>query len=108
VCRFPYYSADRRAYQQDSFRDPASELLEFSRIAQKLHYFLQFLFGLVDAGYILESNLCLTLGKDLGLALGKRHDPHPRPHLFHRKPPDQKKMPIGTTQDRTLLRNLLS
>ena len=79
----------RRAHQKHPFGDPPAQLLKFLRALQELHDFLELFLGLINPRDIGEGDLRLTLREELGLALGERHDPLPRPHLFHGKPPDQ-------------------
>ena len=56
---------------------------------QELHDFLELFLGLIDPRDVGEGDLRLALREELGLALGEGHDPLPRPHLLHGKPPDQ-------------------
>ena len=89
------FASPRRANQKHPFGNPPPELLEFIGSFQKFHHFLQLFLGLIDSSYIGESDLRLILCKKLGFAFTERHDPHPRPHLFHSEPPDQKKNADG-------------
>ena len=89
------FACPRRAEQEHAFGDLPPQLLEFTRILQKLHHFLKFIFGFVDSGYIGKSDLGSTLGKKLGLAFAERHHSLAGSHLFHRIPPDQEKNADG-------------
>src|SRR4030042_3447417 len=62
------FARPRRADQKDPFGNPSPQFLEFPRIAQKFHYFLELFFGFIDSSYIRESDLRLTLSEYLGFA----------------------------------------
>ena len=89
------FTCSRRAEEEHALGNLPPQFLKFSRILQEFHHFLKFIFGFIDSGHIGKSDLGSILGKKLGLAFAERHDPHPRPHLFHGKPPDQEKKPDG-------------
>ncbi len=51
----------------------AAQALELAGIAQELDDLLEVLLGLVDAGHVLEGDLALRLGQQLGARLAKAH-----------------------------------
>ena len=50
-------TASRRSQQQDALRDLGAQGLELLRVLQELDDFLQFLFGFLDSGHIVKSDL---------------------------------------------------
>ena len=81
------------AYEQDAFRDPASELREFLGALQEFDYLLNLFLRLIDAGYVLEGYLVLVLRKHPGLVFTERHRfsparlelPHEYDHYYDQK-----------------------
>src|SRR5581483_1862151 len=61
----------RGADQQYAAPDAAAEALEFSRIAQEFDDLLQILFGLVDAGDVLEGDAAVRLGQQFRARLAE-------------------------------------
>ena len=55
-------AGSRRSYQQHSLRDTAAQLGEALWIAEELDNFLQFVFGLVNTGYIGKGNFMRIFG----------------------------------------------
>ena len=62
-----------RPDQQHAARNPSAEPLVFSGVAQELDDLLQILFGLVDAGDVLEGDAAMRLGQHFGARFAKAH-----------------------------------
>src|SRR5690606_11647223 len=95
----------RRAYQQCTLRDLATELREFAWVLQKLDDLTDFLLRLIEAGHIRECNFDFVLGieeRRLGfsnvenLSTGTSASCHPEHE--HPKPEQQQEeeTPLGT------------
>ena len=63
----------RRADQQHALGNAAAQALEFLRIAQEVHDFLQIVLGLVHAGDVFKGDAALALGQQLGARLAEAH-----------------------------------
>ncbi len=62
-----------RADQQHALRDARPELDEFLRFLQELDYFLQFILGFVDPGYIFEGDGGMFAAEHARLGFSKGH-----------------------------------
>src|SRR5690606_25438985 len=79
----------RGAHQQNALRDPATELLELLRFLEEFDDFLELFLRLVDAGNVLEGDLLLGTGRQLGAALSERQGLVPAAlHLPHDEDPE--------------------
>src|SRR5262249_13862847 len=77
-----------RADQQHALRDLAAEALEFLRVLQVLDDLLELLFGLVDAGDVVEGDAPDFLGEEARAALAEAHGPAAAAlHLPHEEHP---------------------
>ncbi len=65
------FAGARRAYQQQAARDAPPQFLEFLRIFQKVHHFLDFFLGLVSASHVGESDLVIVFVHHAGFAFAK-------------------------------------
>ena len=79
----------RRAHEQHALGDAAAELLELLGLAQELDDLLQLFLGLVHPGHVLEGDLLLLRGQELGLRLAEGEGlVPPALHLAHEEDPE--------------------
>ena len=79
----------RRADQQHALGNAAAQRGVLLRILQELDDLAQLLLGFVDAGDVLEGDLDVILGVDLGLAAGEGHDAALAAHPPHQERPQR-------------------
>ena len=97
----------RRADEQHALRDAPAELGELLRVLEERDDLFELFLGLVDAGDVVEGDLVLVLGEELGAALPERHrlaaadlhlahEEHPEAdQQDHREPVDEEDVPEG-------------
>src|SRR5207247_10496859 len=92
----------RRAHEEHALGDAAPQLLELLGLAQELDDLLQLLLGLVHPGHVLEGDLLLLRGQELGLGLAEGEGlVAPALHLPHEEDPESDEEDEGR-QERTM------
>ena len=80
----------RRADEQHALGDAAAEPLELARLLEELDDLAELGFGLLDAGDVLEGQLLLLAGEELGPALAEGHGLVAAGlHLAHHEDPEE-------------------
>jgi len=88
-----------RPHQEHALRNPPAQLLEFLGLLQELHNLGELLDGLIDAGHVLERDLLLLAGQQLGPAFAEgdglvagalhlAHQEHPKADEQDQRQPD--------------------
>ena len=90
----------RRADQQHALGNASAQALEFLRVAQEVHDFLQIVLGFIHAGDVFKRDAALTLGQELGARFAEAHRLAAAGlHLAQEKHPDTDQQQHGEPVD---------